>query len=339
MLTAFDGNNISYKLLRMNFSDEMNENGKLSYKKIFRLFKLSFLTIKALLFYKPDYVYYPPAGPEKVPVYRDMIILFFVRLFKKKIVFHFHAGGLSDIYPALSPVIKRLFRFVFFNPEYAICFSEQGKRDPRFLHCNHITIIPSGVDDISSSINAKKHGDNFTVLFVGVCRETKGILDFLKVIEIAHKRNDKITGRIIGKTFSDKEKEAIDEAVNNNIVRYEGIKTGEDKNNIFNESDLFLFPTFFEHENFPTVILEAFSAGLPVVATNWRGVKDQVHHNENGYLHEVHDVNGMSDSIVKLATDKELYQRLAKNARLDYERNYSVQKFEKNIINFFTTLK
>lgn len=338
MLAVFDNKQIPYKLLRMNFSEEMNENGKFSYKKLVKLFHLMFSTIKAILFYRPDYVYYPPAGPEKIPVYRDIIVLFFVRLFNKKVVFHFHAGGLSDIYPKLPGLVKRLFRFVFFKPEYAICLSKAGMKDPEFLGCNQIAVIPSGVEDV------KRHADSsidqtFTVLFVGVCRETKGILDFLQIIAIANSKNKNIIGRVVGRAFSEKEELAIQKMVELGVIRYDGIKTGEDKNRIFSESNLFLFPTFFEHENFPTVILEAFSAGMPVIATNWRGVKDQVINDYNGYLYEVHDTEGMAQAILKLAGDKELYLKLSANARSDFENTYTIEKFEENITNFFTQLK
>jgi glycosyltransferase involved in cell wall biosynthesis len=332
-------NNFDHVLIRMNFSEEMNETGKFSVVKIVKLFMILLRILTNLLFYRPDYVYYPPSGNEKSPILRDIILLFFVRLFRFKVIFHFHAGGISDIYPRLNIAFKLLFKFVFSKPDYSICMSNKGKKDPLFVKSKEIVIIPYGVEDLTSSASKIYQKNSFQVLFVGVCRETKGILDFVKVIEKANSINKKVIGRIVGKIFSEKEERIIETGIRNGIINFEGVKIGDDKNIIFCDSDLFLFPTFFEHENFPTVNLEAFSCGLPVVSTNWRGVVDQVQDGINGFIHDVHDIEGMVDSILKIVDDKELQLKLSKNARSDYEEKYSNLLFEKNVINFFKNLK
>ncbi|MCF0062721.1 glycosyltransferase family 4 protein [Dyadobacter chenwenxiniae] len=340
IVSFLDKSDFDYKLIRMNFSEEMDQTGKWGLMKIFKLFKILFSIIYTLLSYKPDYVYYPPSGFERVPIYRDIILLFFVRLLRFKVIFHFHAGGLTNIYESLSPFFKKTFEFVFFYPDYSICMSESGTADPLFLKCKDITIIPYGVDDLRIAGDIQKQNqDRFSVLFVGVCRETKGILDYLDVIRRANKIDPRIRGQVVGKAFGTKEANALDLAVKEGLITYHGIKIGQEKINVFNESDLFLFPTFFEHENFPTVNLEAFSCGLPVISTKWRGVVNQITDGYNGYIHDVHGVESMAASIVKILNDKSLYSQLSQGARSSYEQYYSVGVFEKNIINFFNSLK
>jgi glycosyltransferase involved in cell wall biosynthesis len=341
IVSFLESNGIDHKFIRMNFSEEMDETGKFAISKIFKLFQILFKIAGVLISYKPDYVYYPPSGFEKVPVYRDLIILGLVKLFKPKLIFHFHAGGLANIYPTLSPFFQKFFDYAFRNPEYAICMSEAGKRDPVFLGCKTIVLIPYGVDDLvrKEVRQATASKKDFTILFVGVCRESKGILDFLEILKKARLKNNTIIGRVVGKAFGLKEQEALKQASAAGIIKYEGVKIGEEKITIFNESDIFLFPTFFEHENFPTVNLEAFSCGLPVISTNWRGVVDQIENGNNGFRHEIHDIDGMADSAVRIAENRELCQEMSQNARLDYQKFYSIQVFERNIINFFTSLK
>ncbi len=340
-ITSFlEVNKFDSKLIRMNFSEEMDQTGKFGLMKIFKLFRILFSIVYTLFSYRPDYVYYPPSGFEKVPIYRDIILLFFIRLFRFKVIFHFHAGGLSNIYTSLSTPLKKIFEFAFFYPDYAICMSEAGKSDPLFLKCKNIAIIPYGVDDLltSNQIN-KNDSDKFHVLFVGVCRESKGILDFLDVIRQANSIDKRIVGQVVGKAFDRKEAFALDQAVAEGLITYHGIRIGTDKVKVFNGSNLFLFPTFFEHENFPTVILEAFSCGLPVLSTKWRGVVNQITNDYNGYIHEVHDLAGMVDSILKILNDKYLYSQLVNGSRSSYENYYSIDVFETNIVNFFNSLK
>ncbi|RZK13933.1 MAG: glycosyltransferase [Flavobacterium sp.] len=336
----FSALGFDFHFIRLNFSDEMNENGKLKFVKIWRLFIICSSILKNLMIYRPDYVYYPPSGPEKIPVYRDLILVFLIKLFKNKVIFHFHAGGLSEIYPTLNRSMQWLFRFCFFNPDYAICMSSYGKKDPEFLKAKCIEIIPYGVqmDTVVDAPIERSMSSNITILFVGVCRETKGILDFIQVIQKVHTKNSAVKGRVLGTVFSEKEKKAINLAVDAGFLDYEGVKIGKEKDQVFSESDIFLFPTFFEHENFPTVNLEAFAHGLPVISTKWRGVQDQVCQGENGYIHDVHDIDSMANSILTLTEDSDLYKRLSLNARQEYVRLYTAERFETNVTNFFNKL-
>ena len=56
-------------------------------------------------------------------------------------------------------------------------------------------------------------------------------------------------------------------------VTYVGFVGGERKRQVFVESDLFCFPTYYSAESFGLVAVEAMAFGLPVVATRWRSLK------------------------------------------------------------------
>ncbi|MBD1393326.1 glycosyltransferase family 4 protein [Mucilaginibacter glaciei] len=327
-----------FRFVRLDFSAELSETGKLSFIKIWRLLRIFCSICYYLIVYRPKYVYYPVAGPNKVPVIRDIILLLPVRLFQKKLIFHFHAGGLSEIYPKLGSLLKKLYKIAYFAPYHSICMSNYGKRDPQFLQSKAISIIPYGVPDNSVNLqgNAK---EVFNVLFVAVCRESKGILDFIKIIRSAKARLPKITGTVMGETGPGKELDLINQAVAEGLITYKGVRVGQAKYEVFRQADAFLFPTFFEAENFPTVNLEAFSFGLPVVSTTWRGVNDQVQNAVNGFIHQVHDIDGMAGSVLKLATDRELYTQLTENARRCYQENYTAALFDQRILDLFNQFK
>lgn len=338
MLQVLDQRSLTYRFIRMDFSTEINDMGKPGLRKIAKLGTIFLRLLYQLVVYRPGLVYYPPAGPQKVPVFRDMALLFPVRLFRFNTIFHFHAGGLSEIYNTLSRPARWLFRFCYFEASHAICLSEQGKKDPLFLKSKNIAIIPSGTEDIGfERLTVTK--DRFIVLFAGLCSESKGILDFIAVLRKAQQTNRSIFGVVLGKPFSAVEKNAIDRAVEEGLIGFEGVVAGTRKRDFFSEADLFLFPSFFESENFPTVIIEAFSAGLPVVATRWRGIPDQVQDGYNGFIHEVHDIEGMTGSVIKLASDTALRKRHSLNARHDFETRYTMTKFASSMANFYKSVR
>ncbi len=53
-------------------------------------------------------------------------------------------------------------------------------------------------------------------------------------------------------------------------------------------------------ENAPLVILEAFAAGVPVVASNLGGMRELVRHGENGLLFEVGDSDALAEALLRL---------------------------------------
>jgi glycosyltransferase involved in cell wall biosynthesis len=53
-----------------------------------------------------------------------------------------------------------------------------------------------------------------------------------------------------------------------NSVNYLGRLSGKDVPRFYDEIDVFLFPTAYEHEAEPLVVVDAVSAGVPVIATD-----------------------------------------------------------------------
>lgn len=337
MLAVLDKHHFNFRHIKLDFSEELNDMGALTFTKLFKLVKIFLLLLWQMLVFKPHYIYYPPAGPTRNAVYRDFILLFPVKLFGFKRIFHFHAGGLASIYPQLKGWAKMLYRYVYNNAARSICLSKAGTIDAQFLRIKSISIIPSGVSAFTTQSSKKK--DQFIVLFAGLCSESKGILDFIEVIKQCQQQNKKIKGRVIGKAFSAIEATALSAAQKEGILDFEGVVTGTEKEAVFLSSSAFLFPSSFESENFPTVILEAFAASLPVISTNWRGIPDLVVNEQNGFLFPPHATKAMARSILKLVEDSVLYYRLSTNAKSDFDTSYTMGTFEASIVAYFNQLE
>jgi len=338
----------NYRLIPLNFSEGLNDMGAFNFTKLIKLVRIFCTLLYQLLVYRPHAVYYPPAGPTLNAVYRDFILLTPVKLFGFKRIFHFHAGGLASIYSGLAPLAKMIYRYVYFNADYSICLSKAGQIDPAFLQSKKIDIIPSGVEAFAGPVNSElvesaqsvlidpsRDKQTFVVLFAGLCSKSKGILDFIEVIRICHQQDARIVGKVMGKAYSSIEEEALAKAEKEGILVYEGILSGNKKEAAFLSSSAFLFPSVFESENFPTVIIEAFAAGLPVVATKWRSIPDLVTEGKNGFLHPPHDITGMANSLLELAQNNSLYAQLSAQAKSDFETNYTMGTFEASIVAYF----
>jgi glycosyltransferase involved in cell wall biosynthesis len=87
--------------------------------------------------------------------------------------------------------------------------------------------------------------------------------------------------------------------------------------------DIFLFTS--KQEGFGTSLLDAFAAGVPVVATKVGGIPEIVQNEVNGLLAEAGDSEALAKQVLKLLQDPQLRQRL-KRAALQRVRSFSTEK-------------
>jgi glycosyltransferase involved in cell wall biosynthesis len=78
-------------------------------------------------------------------------------------------------------------------------------------------------------------------------------------------------------------------------------------------ADAFTLPSHFE--GLPMSIIEAMMTGLPVVATDIRGPREQVVDGETGFLVPPMTVEPLAGALSKLAADPELRLRLGAAGR------------------------
>jgi len=120
---------------------------------------------------------------------------------------------------------------------------------------------------------------------------------------------------------------ALKRKKNPNIL-FLGYKKGTELQEIYASSDLFLFasPT----ETYGNVILEAMASGLPVIAVNEGGIRENLHSNYNGFAVNRGDSKEMARQVTTLINDPTLYSRLRENA-LHYAESKSWDQVFKNL--------
>ncbi len=90
---------------------------------------------------------------------------------------------------------------------------------------------------------------------------------------------------------------------------------------VYRRADLFASPTY--SEGFSNTILEAMSAGLPIVSCHAVGVVDCLRDGENGLLVQPGDIPALADALGRLLDDAPLRRRLANCGFEEVHRLYS----------------
>ena len=97
--------------------------------------------------------------------------------------------------------------------------------------------------------------------------------------------------------------------------------------------DILVCPS--RHEPLGNVVLEAWAAARPVVATVSQGPGQLIAHQENGILVPSEEPKALADAIRCLASDPERSAMLAEAGHAAYERAYSKAVVIQQYVNFF----
>ena len=87
------------------------------------------------------------------------------------------------------------------------------------------------------------------------------------------------------------------------MFNYKGVLQPEEVLTTLRKYDVLIFPTHYEGEGCPGILVEALSVGLPIIASNWKYNEEFVENGVNGFLCEVFDVESYVESIIALAMD------------------------------------
>lgn len=322
---------ISIVHVRMSFSDSFMIVGKAGLRKLLHMFGLVWKIWLAKIEFNPAIFYYPPAGPNFMPIIRDISILLLTRPLFRKTVFHFHAAGISD-YLLKAPFLLRLLaRCAYSKPDVAIQPSGLNPRDGDYFGAKKISIIPNGLADEAlpyMPIHREKRR-SIGVLFVGVLRKDKGVMTLLRAATLLRQEISNAKFTFIGQ-FSSAE---FEHEVKNYVklhqlelsVQFVGTRVGNEKWEYFLNSDIFCYPTYFDSESFGTVLLEAMMFELPIVATQWRGIPDIVKQ-DTGFLVPIRDEFALSEKIRELIGSPTRRINIGKAGRRRFLEKYSLEK-------------
>jgi glycosyltransferase involved in cell wall biosynthesis len=325
---------IRFHHVPLTFSRELADVGR------FQLAKLGHLPVVigriwwARFRYGARILYHPPAGPRLIPVLRDLVILLLTRPLFPATVFHFHAGGLSELLPRLPRPLRWLAWLAYRQPELAIRIAAATPPDAAAISAHREVLIPNGIADACPNGPPPRPpliGRAVRLLFVGNLLETKGVLVLIEALRLLATRGVAFEATLVGapvsSAFETRLHAAISAAGLTDHVHLTGLLTGAAKAAASASADIFCFPTFYEAEAFSVVVIEAMLYSLPVVTTNWRGLPDLVLDGVSGRLVPPRDPEALAQAIAQLLADPDQLQRMGAAGRAAYQRDYQSSVF------------
>lgn len=276
-------------------------------------------------------------GGDLTSIKRKYFYFRLVKLFKKKIIYHFHGASFSEQYPHASLGWKRRIKSVLEDSNIVICLSYSWKT--AILHIapkSNITMVHNGAVLPEIGGNSKKESKTVYITFLGLIGERKGVFDLIDVISRLLKNGYNIHLNIGGNGDSGRLCQQIESKELQDNITYAGWIVGNDKDALMRNTDIFVLPSY--GEGMPMTILEAMSYAIPVIATNVGGIPELIKDGETGYIIEQGNLDQLLEKMTKLVEDGIMRLSMGKKGRETIENDFSIIEMANKIGDIYKTL-
>lgn len=180
----------------------------------------------------------------------------------------------------------------------------------------------------------EKHGFGFAplVVYVGRMMAQKGASAVVAAVEIVTEQVPDVQFVFIG-PGSDEEVRIFDNTPAN--VHYLGKVSAQDKADAVAACDVFCMPSM--SEILPTVYLEAWSLGKPVIGGRAHGLHELIHGNDCGIAAEQSGA-AVAAAIISVLNNAELAERFAANGKALVAAKYSVPAVTAQLLDLYKTV-
>jgi glycosyltransferase involved in cell wall biosynthesis len=265
--------------------------------------------------------------------------MFLCRPFFDRVILHWHAAGLAKWLERVVRMRSRSLTFRFMKEvDLSIVLSKFNQADAEKIFSRQITVVSNGIPDpcpdfekevlpkrrarfaarqeIASGIavqsdNSGADLSTIKVLYLAHCTHEKGLFDTLAGVKLAnatlarHLSALSIQLMVAGTFVNAEEKAEWEELMKQpelaQQTRWYGFVSGEVKNQLLREADLFCFPTYYQNENQPVNLIEAMAYGLPILTTRWRSIPELFPTGYSGLV-DARSPEQIAEALVKLAT-------------------------------------
>lgn len=242
------------------------------------------------------------------------LVLLICKIFKRPLVFRLF-GGMD--YNGLNGFRKSLSRCVLKNVSIYLAQTKLLLKSAKNDGFTNGKWFPTARPVPKAKITiSRKPCRNF--VFIGHLRLEKGLKE---LAEAADKLPEGLNVHVWGpweglsKNFFERYK----------CIRYMGVLKPTEVRSKLMEYDCLILPTYLRAEGYSGVIFEAYSSGLPVIATRWLALPEIVIHERTGLLVNPKDTKSLLSAMLRLSKDDMFYHALRQEC-LKFVQSFSTEK-------------
>ena len=198
----------------------------------------------------------------------------------------------------------------------------------RGISRQRLICIPNGVPALTPiDLSTRILSDTWNLGMIALFRSRKGLEVLLDAVRRLPENAPKIHVRVIGGFETEEYRKAMHQLVDqyglNDRITFTGFTN--DIGKALADLDGMILPSLYG-EGMPMVVLEALSAGVPVIATRVEGTPEVVRDGVEGYLAEPRDPQSLMESIAKFTSSRSKWAMMSEQAVDRHRDRYSDMK-------------
>jgi glycosyltransferase involved in cell wall biosynthesis len=253
--------------------------------------------------------------------WRKYVFIVAAVLARKPVIFHLHGAEFAQFYTSECGRIRQsMVRWLLNHCTRIIVLSNSWCKFISELTAVRVEVVPNPAMDLSATTTPTR--SRSVLLFLGRLGQRKGIVTLLEsMVKVLRKFPDVVLicggDGDVGLVKNHAQTLGIASS-----VKLVGWVEAEEKLALLQSSTIFVLPSFAE--GVPMSVLEAMSAGLPVVSTKVGGIPDVIATGVEGLLVAPGDVDALASALCSLLGSQELCDRFARNAHDRFKREFSL---------------
>jgi glycosyltransferase involved in cell wall biosynthesis len=253
--------------------------------------------------------------------YRKKVFIDTAFLFRKKIVIGHRGGDFQPFYYNQNARRQKRMRQTLNKAQVFLVLSPEWKEF--FLPL----VVPEKIEVLENGVTLPKRKKmdykGQKLLFLGRICYVKGIKELLDIIPRLKERFPAVSLCLGGVWDSNELKRQADEL--GETIEFVGWLDKEGREKYYDQCAIFVLPTYYEGQ--PNSLLEAMAAGMPVIASEVRGVPHLVKDGINGRMIPPKDREALYNALVELLESEELRRKYGEAARKDMETRFSMKEW------------
>jgi hypothetical protein len=269
------------------------------------------------------------ASQGKYGLLRDVLFALIASLLGSSVVTYLRGSGYADVRADEGLLAASALRCMLRRSSQVIVL---GQRLVEMAHavCPKaiVAIVPNGGPPaVPAKAVGARDPDRPVLLYLGRLGPPKGIEDALSATAIITTAVPSLEFVLCGDwetpTFRDRTMSLIRDLGLDRTVSLPGPTTGAEKEDLLTRAWVLILPS--RSEGHPWVILEAMSAGIPVVATDTGAIAETITDGVDGFVVPVGDIVALAQRTTALLTDQNLWRRMAEASSRDYLARFTLQ--------------
>lgn len=181
-----------------------------------------------------------------------------------------------------------------------------------------VKVIPNYV--LTDLFTPKIQEPQFDLIYVGRCSKEKNIDGLLNALKQLREKGERYSLLMVGNCRYDRKVRLLTSEYKLDVTFQDNVPNTS-LPAFLNKARVYILPSF--HEGHPKALLEAMSCGLPCIGTNVQGIREDIRHEETGYLCGTEPMS-ISAAVHDVLSDEGLQKKLGSNSRQYILDRYSI---------------